>query len=134
MTLANHVKRSIRSAVCNDVAASEITDNLDKIDTLSSSTLQNVIASTDGGYKVIGGVVALDGSGATVVVTGLDTITSAVVAYEKATATGDDPSWLTVSISGGSLSIWPWKNTGGTDPTLVASTDTGNVHWIAFGS
>ena len=84
--------------------------------------------------SVVGGVVALDGSNPTPVTTGLTTITAAYAILEGAVAPGDNTSVLTVAISGGTLSIYAWKNTGGTDPTLVASTGTENVHWMAIGS
>jgi hypothetical protein len=43
---------------------------------------------------------------------------------------------LTVNYSGsdGTLNVYGWKNTGGTDPTLVASTGTETFDWIAIGT
>lgn len=82
---------------------------------------------------IVAGVVALDGSNPTPVTTGLTGIVAAVVSLEGSSAPGDNTSVLTVAVSGGTLSIYAWKNTGGTDPTLVASTGTENVHWIAYG-
>lgn len=82
---------------------------------------------------IVGGVVALDGSNPTPVTTGLTTILAASATLEGAVAPGDNTSVLTVAISGGTLSIYAWKNTSGTDPTLVASTGTENVHWVAYG-
>lgn len=83
---------------------------------------------------VVGGVIALDGSNPTAVTTGLTAITAAVVTLESSSAPGDNTSVLTVAVSGGTLSIYAWKNTSGTDPTLVASTGTENVHWMVVGS
>lgn len=84
---------------------------------------------------VAGGTVTLDGSNPTPVATGLTSITSAQVSLKATAAPGDDPSWLSCDWSGGTLNIYAWKNTGGTDPTLVASTNnTAVVSWTAFGS
>jgi hypothetical protein len=79
--------------------------------------------------KVVSGEVTLDGSNPTPVDTGLRGIVSAVV-IQKSTATpGDDPSGFTVNYgpTSGVLDIYAWKNTGGTDPTLVASTNNAAV-------
>jgi hypothetical protein len=85
--------------------------------------------------KVVGGTVTLDGSNPTPVTTGLSSITSAQVSLKSAVAPGDDPSWLSCDWSGGTLNVYAWKNTGGTDPTLVASTNsTAVVAWVAIGS
>lgn len=84
--------------------------------------------------KVVGGTVTLDGSNPTPVVTGLTTIDSAQVSLKQTTAPGDDPSWLSCEWSGGALDVYAWKNTGGTDPTLVASTNSSAVvSWTATG-
>lgn len=86
--------------------------------------------------RMVSGEVTGDGSNPTTVVTGLSKITSAVVSLKQATAPGDDPSWISCNYSGtdGNLDVYFWKNTGGTDPTLVASTTTtAVVSWVAFG-
>jgi hypothetical protein len=51
-------------------------------------------------------------------------------------APGDGTSVLTTDFSGsdGTLNVYGWKNTGGTDPTLVASTGTDSFDWIAIGT
>lgn len=85
---------------------------------------------------VAAGEVTLDGSNPTPVATGLNKVLSATVSLKQATAPGDDPSWLSVDYSGtdGTLNVYAWKNTGGTDPTLVASTNNSAVvSWIAWG-
>jgi len=84
--------------------------------------------------QMAAGSVALDGSNPTDVTTGLRSITSAVVTLRGSSAPGDNTSVLTTAISGGTLSIYAWKNTSGTDPTLVASTGTETVDWVAYGS
>lgn len=97
----------------------------------------NGVTGVGGGYKVARGTATLDGSNPTTVATGLTTIVAAVVGLKSATAPGDDPSWLSHNYTGsdGNLDIYAWKNTGGTDPTLVASTNnTATVDWIAVGT
>lgn len=115
-----------------------VMSNLDKIDGATSGipvTAGDVIVSTPStvSYRVVGAVAALDGSNPTPVATGLTTITAATVSYEKATSPGLDPDVLTVAISGGTLNVYAWKVTGAGDATLIASTNTGNFHWIAVG-
>lgn len=86
--------------------------------------------------KTIGGTVTLDGSNPTPVTTGLTTVLGGVCSLNSSTAPGDDPSWLSVGYTGsdGTLNIYAWKNTGGTDPTLVASTNnSASVDWLAWG-
>lgn len=99
--------------------------------------LEGVVGNVDGAtpLKVKTGTVALDGTNPTDVATGLTTIIGAAVSLKQATAPGDDPSWLSCDWSGGTLSIYAWKNTGGTDPTLVASTNsTAVISYIAIGT
>lgn len=85
--------------------------------------------------KIVAGEVTLDGTNPTPVATGLTTITSAQASLKSASAPGDDPSWLSVDWTGGTLNIYAWKNTGGTDPTLVASTsNTAVVTYLVVGS
>ncbi len=88
--------------------------------------------------RQVGGEVTLDGSNPTSVTTGLTTIIGAQASLKTATAPGDDPSWLSVDYGGGvpagRLDVHAWKNTGGTDPTLVASTNnTAVISWVAVG-
>jgi len=86
--------------------------------------------------RFVCGEVTLDGSNPTSVMTGLSKVLSAQAALKSSTAPGDDPSWLSVNYSGtdGQLDIYAWKNTGGTDPTLVASTNSSAVIcWGAYG-
>ena len=88
-------------------------------------------------YRIARGEVTLDGSNPTTVATGLNTIVSATVSLKTTSAPGDDPSWVSVNYTGsdGNLDVYAWKNTGGTDPTLVASTSSTAVFtWIAVGT
>ena len=96
----------------------------------------SVLVELNGVWKSVGGTVTLDGTNPTPVVTGLSVVKSACASLKSATTPGDDPSWLSVDYNGtdGTLNIYAWKNTGGTDPTLVASTNnTATVDWVAFG-
>lgn len=96
----------------------------------------NPVIGAASGYKIARGEVALDGSNPTTVATGLTTIVAAVACLKGSSAPGDNTSVLTVDFTGsdGNLDIYGWKNTGGTDPTLVASTGTESVEWIAIGT
>lgn len=81
------------------------------------------------------GTVTLDGSNPTPITTGLSSISGVTLTQQGSTAPGDDPVYLTVTTSSGTANVYAWKNTGGTDPTLVASTDNATVvQWIACGS
>ena len=81
------------------------------------------------------GTVTLDGSNPTPVTTGLTTVLNGSACLKSSTAPGDDPTYFTVDYSSGTLNIYAWKNTGGTDPTLVASTNnSATVDWIAVGN
>jgi hypothetical protein len=93
-------------------------------------------AGVAAGYKIARGSAALDGSNPTTVVTGLATIVAAVVSLDGTAAPGDSTSVLTShnNATPGSLDVYGWKNTGGTDPTLVASTGTETFNWIAIGT
>lgn len=103
----------------------------------SGATLAVAGTMTVGGVSATGvvksGTVTLDGTNPTPVTTGLTTVTSAVACIKSSTAPGDDPVAVTVTYSGGTLNIYAWK-TDGTDPTLIASTNSSaTVDWIAVG-
>ncbi len=103
----------------------------------SAATLNAAIAGIAAGYKIArGGGAALDGSNPTPIATGLATIVAAVVQLRGTAAPGDNTSVLTTDFTGsdGTLNVYAWKNTGGTDPTLVASTGTETFDWIAIGT
>lgn len=90
-----------------------------------------------GGYMVArGGAAALDGSNPTPITTGLSTIVAACVQLRGTAAPGDNTSVLTTDFSGsdGTLNVYAWKNTSGSDPTLVASTGTETFDWFAIGT
>lgn len=93
----------------------------------------SVGSGTDLG-KIVMGEVALDGSNPTPVTTGLTTIVAVCVTLKGSAAPGDSTSVVTYDTSGGTLNLYGWKNTGGTDPTLVASTGTETVSYLVLGS
>ncbi len=102
-----------------------------------TAQLNAAVAGVAAGYKVArGGAAALDGSNPTPIATGLTTIVAAVVQLRGTAAPGDNTSVLTTDFTGsdGTLNVYAWKNTGGTDPTLVASTGTETFDWIAMGT
>lgn len=48
-------------------------------------------------------------------------------------APGDATSVLTYDVSGGTVNVYAWRNTTGTDPTLVASTGTETFSYQVVG-
>jgi hypothetical protein len=102
-----------------------------------TTALTTAPAAVASGYKIARGEIALDGSNPTNVTTGLATVVAACVSLKGTAAPGDNTSVLTYDLPAGTpgqLDIYAWKNTGGTDPTLVASTGTETVAWIAIGT
>ncbi|QEX18503.1 hypothetical protein FRZ44_38100 [Hypericibacter terrae] len=101
-----------------------------------TAALATAPAGVVAGYKIARGSSALDGSNPTTIATGLATIVAAVATLKGTSAPGDNTSVLTVNYAGsdGNLDIYAWKNTSGSDPTLVASTGTENFDWIAIGT
>jgi hypothetical protein len=102
--------------------------------TAALATAPSAVAA---GYKIARGTAAaLDGSNPTPIATGLTTIVAAAVQLRGTAAPGDNTSVLTTDYTGadGTLNVYAWKNTGGTDPTLVASTGTETFDWIAIGT
>lgn len=69
--------------------------------------------------------VTLDGSNPTTWATGLSKVVGASATLKAAATPGDDPSWCSVNFTGtdGNVDLYAYKNTSGTDPTLVASTN-----------
>jgi hypothetical protein len=80
------------------------------------------------------GEVALDGSNPTAVVTGLKTITAVGLALKGTAAPGVGTSVLTYSQTNGTLNIYAWKVTASGNATLIASTGTETVSWVAIGA
>ena len=88
---------------------------------------------TGSSLQIRGGVVALDGSNPTSVAHGLTTCVAAAAGLAASAAPGLSTSTVTALINGANLDIYAWKPTGAGDTTLIASTGTENVYWIAIG-
>ena len=100
----------------------------------AENDIKTAVAGVAVGYKIARGETALDGSNPTPVTTGLTTCVAFVAQLKGTSAPGDNTSVLTADISGGDANVYAWKNTSGSDPTLVASTGTESFYWIAIGT
>lgn len=87
----------------------------------------------NGNHKILAGEVVLDGSNPTPIITGLSSIYGVALTLKGTVAPGDNTSVLTYDSVGGTVNVYAWKNTGGTDPTLVASTGTETVGYVVMG-
>lgn len=110
---------------------------------VSTNSGEPVIAAVGAGQTLIGsfrvarGTVTLDGANPSSATTGLVTIDACAIGHKRNDTPGDDPSYFTTFTSAvaGRLDVYAWKNTSGTDPTLVASTDADDVvDWVCFGT
>lgn len=101
---------------------------------LSSSGGGNSVTSTAAGKKVAGGSIALDGSNPTAITTGLTAVTGFAATLQGSAAPGVGTIVLTHTISGGTVSVYAWKVTATGDATLIASTGTETISWVAFGT
>jgi hypothetical protein len=110
-----------------------LTTNINKID--DAPTLTKAILGSTAGLKVDAGEVTLDGSNPTpVTVSGMTSISSVSLTIKKNGALGDDPVQVSYDTSGTTLNIYAQK-TDGTDPTLIASTNSSVViGWVAYGT
>ena len=83
------------------------------------------------------GSVALDASNPTVVTTSFSVITACVVSMEDDTAPALGTSIVTAVpanvANASTISIYAWLPESSDDTTLVASTGTETVHWLATG-
>lgn len=86
------------------------------------------------GLCVKAGVTALDGGNPTPIVTGLTTVVGFALTLSTASAPGVGTSSVTGVISSGTINAYGWKVTGSGDATLIASTGTENVAWVAVGT
>ncbi|UOF78781.1 hypothetical protein [Caudoviricetes sp.] len=84
-------------------------------------------------WKIVHGTIALDGSNPTLIATALNDIKSVVLTLQGSSAPGDGTSTLTYTVSAGTVSVYAWTNTTGTDPTLVASTGTETISYTIIG-
>ncbi len=102
-----------------------------------AATVAAPVAGVAAGYKVARGTLALDGSNPTPILAathGLTTVIAAVVSLNATAAPGLSTSVVSANISGTTINVYAWKPTGAGDTTLVASTGTENVDWIAVGT
>ncbi len=119
------------------IALEAATADGDIIEVLPMTQTEAGLMGVASGYRLArGGGAALDGGNPTPIATGLTTIVAAAVQLRGTAAPGDNTSVLTTDFSGsdGTLNVYAWKNTSGTDPTLVASTGTETFDWIAIGT
>lgn len=125
------------AAAAADAASGDATGSV-LLDRMQPSGLNNPVAGLTAGSKLARSATAaaLDGSNPTPIATGLATIVAAGVQLRGTAAPGDNTSVLTTDYTGsdGTLNVYAWKNTGGTDPTLVASTGTETFDWWAIGT
>lgn len=84
------------------------------------------------GVYIVTGTVALTGTQPTVVTLPCQAVLGAVVCLAVAAPPGDATVVVAVTVSGKTLLIEGYKNTSGTDPTLVDGTDAENVNYIAW--
>ena len=90
-----------------------------------------------GGLRFMGGTVTLDGANPTPVDLSayMSSLLVGVTQMSGSVAPGDDPNLITQQVAAASvLNVYAWKNTSGTDPTQIASTDNARlVDWFAIG-
>lgn len=119
------------------IAFETSTADNDVIEGMSSDASDAFVGVTGvaAGYKIARGTVSLDGANPTTVATGLATIVSASAQLYGNVAPGLGTSLVTILYpGGGDLELHAWKPTGAGDTTLIASTGTDIVHWIAIGT
>lgn len=133
------------SGKCDDTASTVILGKFLETGTANNQVVEVMpiaeepapVSGVAAGYKIARGVGTLDGGNPTNIVTGLTTVVAVVTNLVGTAAPGDNTSVLTVDVAGpaaGSFDVYAWKNTSGSDPTLVASTGTETFHWIAVGT
>ena len=83
--------------------------------------------------NIVVGEAALDGTNPTPIQHGLKAVTAVFVSLKGAVAPGDNTSVITYNVNGTAVDFYAWKNTGGTDPTLVASTGTETFSYMIVG-
>jgi hypothetical protein len=119
-----------------DGLAYDVKSKVDELVTAvnAGTTVGNPVAGIAASYKLARGEGTLDGGNPTPIATGLAAVVAFVATLKGTAAPGDSTSVLTADISGATVNVYAWKNTGGTDPTLVASTGTESFYWIAVGT
>jgi hypothetical protein len=101
----------------------------------NGSDITKAVSAPTAGCRMVGGVTALGGTNPTPIATGLTTIVAAVATLNKTSAPGVGTQSVTTEFAtGGTLNLYGWKPTASGDCTLIASTGTENVAWIAWGT
>lgn len=83
------------------------------------------------GKEVLCGESAVTASVA--ITTEFATIDAVVISQKIATAPGDNSTNFTYGVSNNVVTIYAWKPTSGSDPTLVAGTTETNVGYVIIG-
>lgn len=65
--------------------------------------------------------------------TNMDQVDQVVVTQVNGSAPGLNSSDFTYTVSGNTVSLFAWKPTSSTNPTLIAGTDSVTVTVVAFG-
>lgn len=92
--------------------------------------------SISNSVKVYAGEGVLDGSNPTPITTPFRKVIGVALTLQGSSAPGDNTSVLTYELPAATpniFNVYAWKNTGGTDPTLVASTGTETFSFVAYG-
>lgn len=98
------------------------------------ATVAAAVVGVAAGYKVARGETALDGGNPTAIATGLTTVVAFALALKGTAAPGLGTCLVTYDISGATVNLYAWKPTGAGDCTLIASTGTETVGWVALGT
>lgn len=104
------------------------------VDVTPALTIASQVVGAGSGYIIARGETALDGSNPTPVATGLTTVTGFSATLKGSVAPGVGTTTLTYTSSGGTVSVYAWKPTSNSDPTLIASTGTETFGWVAVGT
>lgn len=95
----------------------------------------NNALSPNSAIRFASGTIALDGTNPTPVATGLTELIGACATLVGSAAPGVGTSSVTAVLSpSGVLNLYGWKVTGTGDATLIASTGTETVAWMAWGT
>lgn len=101
---------------------------------IEKATPKFTLLGTDEGVRVAGGEIALDGANPTPITTGLTTVTGVVLTQKGSAAPGVGTSELTYTVTGGTINVYAWKPTSNVDTTLIASSGTETIGWMAIGT
>ena len=129
MALSSEARNAWQIAAGNPTIGLEAVTNFNLVDGLNA-----VPAAVAAGYKIARGETALDGSNPTPIATGLTTIIGLAVTLKGTAAPGVGTSVITANINGANIDTYAWKVTTSTDNTLIASTGTETVYWVAVGT